>query len=145
MATPPPKPAVVEAEVPTNWVERARESRRLRVGDLQIGKVLASCPPDPDGAWPCLAVRDLLERVESDEIEEGLGGEVFASLGVTTAGSWTAGDQERDHARLYREQAERFYDRWPRTAKVLSEAAEDFERAARRHDADAERRRTGLD
>jgi hypothetical protein len=43
------------------------------------------------------------------------------------------------------EQAERFYDRWPRTAKVLNEAADDLERAARRHDADAERRRTGLD
>jgi hypothetical protein len=36
------------------------------------------------------------------------------------------------------------YDRWPRTAKVLNEAADDFERAAR-SDAEADRRRAGLD
>lgn len=139
----------VDAEVLTLWVERAREllcaSRRLRVGDLHIGKLLASGPPDPDGAWPCQAVRDVLESVESEEIERGFEGEIFGSLGVTTRGVLDGGDQERDRARLYREQAERFYDRWPRTAKVLNEAADDFDRAARRYDADAERRRTGLD
>ena len=118
---------------------------RLRVGDLHIGKVLASCTSDLDGAWPCQAVRDLLERVESDEIEEGFESEIFASLGVTMRGVLDGGDQERDRARLYREQAERFYDRWPRTAKVLNEAANDFDRAARRQDADGERRRTGFD
>lgn len=139
----------VDFDVLWSWVKRAREllreSRRLRVGDLQIGKLLAACPPDADGAWPCKAVRDVLELVESDEIERGFEGEVFASLGVTTRGVLDGGDQERDRAQRYREQAERFYDRWPRTAKVLTAAAEDFERAARRHDAEAERRRTGLD
>jgi hypothetical protein len=139
----------VDFEVLRSWVDRAREllreSRRLRVGDLQIGKVLAACPPDADAAWPCQEVRDLLELVESEEIERGFEGEIFASLGVTTRGALDGGDQERDRAKRYREQAERFYDRWPRTAKVLNAAAEDFERAARRHDADAERRRTGLE
>jgi hypothetical protein len=113
--------------------------------DRPAPAVLAACPPDAAGDWPCQPVRDLLERVESEEIERGFEGEIFASLGVTTRGVLDGGDQERDRARLYREQAERFYDRWPRTAKVLNEAADDFERAARRHDADAERRRTGLD
>jgi hypothetical protein len=139
----------VDLVVLAAWVERARdllrESQRLRVGDLHIGKVLATCPPDADGAWPCEEVRELLDVVESKEIEEGFEGEIFASLGVTTRGVLDGGDQERDRARLYREQAERFYDRWPRTAKVLNAAAEAFERAARRHDAEAERRRTGLD
>jgi hypothetical protein len=139
----------VDAAALTTWVERAREllreRERLRVGDLQIGQVLASCPPDPDGSWPHLAVRDLLERLQSPEVEHGFENEVFRSLGVTTRGLLDGGDLERERAQRYREQAERFYDRWPRTAAVLNEAADSFERAARRHDDEAERRRTGLD
>jgi hypothetical protein len=139
----------VDAAALTTWVERAREllreRERLRVGDLQIGQVLAACPPDPDGSWPCLAVRDLLERLQSPEVERGFENEIFASLGVTTRGVLDGGDLERDHAQRYREQAERFYDRWPRTAAVLNDAADSFERTARRHDDEAERRRTGLD
>lgn len=139
----------VDAAALTTWVERAREllreRERLRVGDLQIGQVLASCPPDPDGNWPCLAVRDLLERLQSPEVERGFENEIFAGLGVTTRGVLDGGDLERERAQRYREQAERFYDRWPQTAAVLNEAADSFERAARRHDDEAERRRTGLD
>ena len=139
----------VDAAALTAWVERAREllreRERLRVGDLQIGHVLASCPPDPDGSWPCLAVRELLERLQSPEVERGLENEIFNSLGVTTRGLLDGGQLERDRAQQYREQAERFYDRWPRTAAVLNEAADSFERAARRYDNEAERRRTGLE
>jgi hypothetical protein len=139
----------VDGAVLDAWVDRAREllreEKRLTVGDLRIGHLLASSPPDPDGGWPCRAVRDVLERVQSRHVEDGMATEIFNSLGVTARGVLDGGEHERGRAERYQEQAERFYDSWPRTAAVLREAAESFERAARRHDAEAERRRTGLD
>lgn len=131
------------------WVERARarlrESKRLWAGDINIGHVLAASPPDADGAWPCLAVRNLLEDVQSPQIESGMQAKIFNSLGVTNRGGLDGGDQERNRGAIHREQAKRFVDRWPRTAAVLNKAADSFDRAGRRHDEGAERRRTGFD
>jgi hypothetical protein len=138
----------VDGEILRQWVDEARvrlrEERRLRVGDNFIGKLLAASPPDPDGAWPCRAVREVLETVESQQIERGFAAEIFNSLGVTSRGVLDGGDQERDRSAVYREQAHRFADGWPKTAALLRDAADSFERLARDHDADAERRRTGF-
>src|SRR5205807_1300536 len=77
----------VDADELRAWVgdarARLREARRLRVGDIYIGKVLAASPPDTDGAWPCEAVRDVLEEVQSPQIESGMRTEIFNSLGAT--------------------------------------------------------------
>jgi hypothetical protein len=139
----------VDLEVLRGWIDEARagleERRRLRIGDNYIGKLLAASPPDPDGAWPCLAVREVLEAIESTEIERGMGTQIFNSLGMTSRGMLDGGEIERDKAALYNEQAARFVDRWPKTAQILREAAETFERMARDRDEDAERRRTGFD
>lgn len=139
----------VDYETLQSWVDRARErlweERRLKVGDLHIGHLLAASPPDPEGAWPCQAVREVLERVQSPWIERGMETEMFNSMGVTSRGVLDGGEQERSRAAIYREQAERFHDRWPRAAAVLHDAAERFESAARRYDDEAERRRTGFD
>lgn len=138
----------VDGEVLRHWVDEARarlrEERRLRVGDNVIGKLLTASPPDPDGAWPCDAVREVLETVESQQIERGFATEIFNSLGVTSRGVLDGGDQERDRSAVYREQAHRFADGWPKTAALLRDAADSFERLARDQDADAERRRTGF-
>jgi hypothetical protein len=139
----------VDGEVLSTWIDEARaglrEARRLRVGDSFIGKLLAASPPDADGAWPCLAVRDVLEAVESERMEQGMATEIFNSLGVTSRGVLDGGEQERSKGAVYREQAQRFVDLWPKTAALLRDAAETFERVARDRDADAERRRTGFD
>jgi hypothetical protein len=138
----------VDADELRVWVgdarARLREARRLRVGDIYIGKVLTASPPDTDGAWPCEAVRDVLEEVQSPQIESGMRTEIFNSLGATSRGLLDGGDQERDKSAIYSDQAQRFVDRWPRTAAVLRAAAESFQRMARDHDDDAERWRTGF-
>jgi hypothetical protein len=122
-----------------------REEKRLKVGDLHIGHLLAASPPGPDGAWPCQAVREVLERVQSPWIERGMETEMFNGMGVTSRGVLDGGDRERSRAAIHREEAERFHDGWPPTAAVLHEAAERLESGARRYDDDAERRRTGFD
>jgi hypothetical protein len=139
----------VDSDVLRDWVNEARTglnvAKRLKVGDNFIGKLLASSPPDPDGAWPGVAVRDLLESIDSEQIERGMATEIFNSVGVTSRGVLEGGDQERDKSANYREHAERFVDQWPKTAALLRDAAETFERLARDRDDDAERRRTGFD
>jgi hypothetical protein len=126
---------------------RARQARRvghLEIGDSHIGRVLAHGPPDSDGARPCEPIRTLLEKLQSPAIEDGLRVELYNSRGPTSRGVFDGGDQERIVAAGYAEQAEKFADRWPRTATVLRDLAESYEREARRMDEEAERRRKGF-
>ncbi|MGH2530315.1 MAG: hypothetical protein ACRDH0_13420 [Actinomycetota bacterium] len=139
----------IDGDLLNEWVERAREllakARRLDIGDVHIGKVLAHSPPDEDGVWPSRAVRALLETLQNDKIEEGLQTNVHNQRGVTTRGLTEGGVQERDLVRKYREEAARLSDEWPRSAAILREIADDYEREARRSDEDAERFRRGFE
>jgi hypothetical protein len=138
----------VDAEALEAWVTSVRtklaESGHVEVGDSHIGRVLATAPPDADGRPP-VAVRDLLEKLQSQDIEDGLRVELFNSRGVTTRGAFDGGDQERAVAAGYSEQAKKFAERWPRAAALLRELGESYERDARRLDEEAERRRKGFD
>ncbi len=139
----------VDADALFDWVETTREklaaADRLRSGELQIGRVLASAPADSDGQWPCKAVRDLLEKLQSERVEEGLETQVFNSRGVTTRAPEAGGEQERELAAKYLEWAKAFCDGWPRAAAVLRHIASTYEHQAKRFDAEAEARRRGLD
>lgn len=138
----------IDAKALQAWVRAALplldEADRRGVGEIHIGHVLAFSPSDPDGGWPCAEVRDLLEELQSDRIEEGLETQIFNNRGVTTRNPEDGGEQERDLAKKYRGLAERFSTRWPRTAAILRSLADTYERDARRHDDEAERRRKGL-
>lgn len=64
---------VMNAKVLRAWLDRAMEllaeRGRTEVGLQQIGQVLGHTPPDADGTWPGVVVRDLLEEVQLDHIE----------------------------------------------------------------------------
>jgi hypothetical protein len=139
----------VDAERLEAWVAAAREklaaSGQSEVGDSHIGRVLTWAPGDEDGVRVPAVVRDLLEKLQSEEIEDGLRIELFNSRGVTSRGAFDGGEQERALAAGYLEQAERIGARWPRTAALLRELGEGYERDATRLDAEAERRRKGFD
>lgn len=131
------------------WVSRARAElsrlKRRAVGDSQIGRVLAYSPAHADGLWPAIPVRDLLEELQSPELENGLKVEIYNQRGVTTRGPESGGAQERELAARYRADADRLADRWPRTAALLRSVGDSYEREARREDEDAERWRKGLE
>lgn len=139
----------IDGERLKQWVLEARQllrtARRIDVGDLHIGELLASSPAAPDGSWPCIEVRELLEHLQSSKMEEGLGMRIHNDRGVTTRGMLDGGDQELELAAKYRQQAAPFADRWPRTSAVLRGLAEDYEREARLYEAEAERRRKGFE
>jgi hypothetical protein len=117
---------------------------RARVGDVQIGQVLAFAPRDQDDLQVPEAVRDLLEEINSNDLERGLSIGIYNKRGVTSRGLLDGGVQEMELARSFREQAERVRA-WPRTRKLLKRLAEPYEADARREDQEAERRHQGLE
>jgi transposase-like protein len=119
------------------WVRQARlmlaEGGRGDIGDEQLGQLLSGSPPGTDDAWPAEPVRELIEDIGSTHLELGLHVGRINGRGVTSRGVYDGGGQERALAARYAEWA-RVVERWPRTARLLRQLAEDYEREARRED-----------
>lgn len=131
-----------------SWVTSARTQLetvdRKEIGDLQIGALLAHSPAAVDGSPLHEAIRDLLEEIRSDKLERGIAISIHNSRGVVSRAVMDGGTQEWDLAMRYHVHAEAARD-WPRTRKLFKRVAESYEVEARRNDAEAERRRQGLD
>ena len=129
------------------WIDATRERLaavdRADIGDEVIGWALASSPADPDEEWPSEAIRDLLERLQSDGVDQGLDITIRNRRGVTSRSPTDGGDQERELAQHYKQQSHRFRE-WPRTAAIFNSLASSYEHDAGYHDRDAESRRRGL-
>jgi excisionase family DNA binding protein len=132
----------IDAAVLDDWVVRARlllsESNRPDIGDEVIGESFAYSPVGADGMWPAEPVRELIERIGSQELENGILIGRLNSRGVTTRGVYDGGQQERDLAALYRDWSTEMTSRWPRTTRILRRISDRYERDARRQDAEAE-------
>jgi hypothetical protein len=108
--------------------------KRLEVGDIHIGRVLAHAGPDQDGTWPLRAVRDAIQRVASGELEDGFSTEIVNRRGVTNRGLLDGGEQERAQARSWSEKADAIRDSGPRVAATLDRVAQSYESLSRRFD-----------
>jgi hypothetical protein len=139
-----PSDGVIDQGTLTSWIDRARSALsakgRRTTGDVYIGKLLSASPFDPDGSWPHRAVRDEIERLASNEVDQGFDSGVFNSRGVTTRSLTEGGVQERDLAERYEAFAKRADTKWPRTATLLRQIAKTYSDQARREDASAELR-----
>lgn len=129
-------------EVMQDWVTRARAElalrNRTRSGIRQIGEALAGPVYDPDGTWPCLAVRAVLDHENDPEIESGLWSGRMNSRGVTTRDPYSGGTQERDLASTYRTWADRVRDGSPRAGVLLDAIADSYVSQARSEDGSAD-------
>jgi hypothetical protein len=125
-----------------DWTERARkllrECDRTVIGDQRIGQLLAYSPPGADGAWPHEAIRDLIEAVQSQELDRGMCIGVYNARGITSRELDEGGQQEQQIAGRYRADAEVMRDEWPRTARLLTLIAERYEQRATDEDQSAE-------
>jgi len=124
------------------WVVRARElaieSGRGAMGDQEIGRMLSSAPKGTDDMWPHESVRDVIDELNNKDIGLGLVIGVYNSRGTTMRAIGEGGGQERTLVEKYRRYARAVRDQWPRTARVLEQIADGFERDARREDTEAE-------
>ncbi|MBI2926168.1 MAG: hypothetical protein HYY24_10745 [Verrucomicrobia bacterium] len=121
-----------------DWLIKAREEcsklDRLEVADLEIGEILACAPADADGTWPCLAVRDAMEDLNSEEIFRGFDMGVMNSRGVTTRSLTEGGAQERSQMAKFQGFADRIRAGWPLVAATLQRIADSYAHQAKWED-----------
>jgi hypothetical protein len=126
------------------WVDdvRARCAAKGRgeIADIHIGQVLCQAPLATDGIWPPPVVRDLIERLRSDDLDSGLATGIFNSRGVYTKDPMAGGEQERAIATRYNGYADALAGTHPRASNVARAIAADYERFAAREDDEAQRR-----
>ena len=114
------------------------EEGRTAIADQKIGEVFSNSAQKADESWPLIAIRDVIEELQSGELETGFAIGVYNGRGVTTRGMRDGFEFERDEAARYRRYARPAAIEWPRTAAVLERIAADYEVEARTHDYSAE-------
>jgi len=137
------------AEALQAWVDQARVELgmldRSGVASMVIGEALAAPTADPDGTWPCEAVRVVLEHEQDVSLEEHLGVRRFNQRGATGRPVYAGGDMERKLAEKYRGWATEVTNRWPRAGALLEGIASGYDHDARREDGRAQRDAHGGD
>lgn len=127
-ATRPSVSGTVDASLLAAWVTRARQlaasAHRGTACDRHIGQVLAHSPADPDGRWPCQAVRAIVEAIGSPSLERGFVLGVVNRRGIHFVGR--TGDEERTIRDAFEAQASLIAAESPRTASALRCAAEHY-------------------
>jgi addiction module HigA family antidote len=133
----------INADIMRSWVARARTacsaSGRSRIGDIEIGRILSYAFPASDGIWPPAEVRDLIEDLESHDLESGLHSGRVNQRGVWTKSLADGGRPERELAKQYRTAAKKLAAHWQRTARLLNSLADTYESFGRHDDISAER------
>ena len=131
----------VDGSILSQWVTEARQMCRERgrgeAGDSRIGHMLATSPTGTDGAWPCEAVRDVLDDIATPSIAKGFRTGKRNRRDVTMRGIFEGGDQELTLAVQYKHDASQIAGRWPFTAQVLQDLAEQYEREGQHEEDDA--------
>jgi len=127
----------IDPVVLNKWVADVRElaakEDRARIADEYIGHTLAQAPTDADGGWPHRAVREIIEKLRSENVEQGIEIERSNMRGVVTKAMYEGGKQERalaDQARSWAKAAEK----WPHTYAMLLEIAQSWDAHAERED-----------
>jgi hypothetical protein len=108
------------------------------LGDVYIGRILSLANAGGDGVWPEKAVRDLIEEMKKDHLENGIISGVHNKRGVTSRGLFDGGSLERQIAVRYRTWADAVKFKWPRTAALLERIALSFDENAKDHVENAE-------
>lgn len=122
-------------------LDRTREDGRAEVGSTHVAEVLVRAPIGPDGIWPCLAARRLLERGTYSRLSRDLQLAKRNARGMTRRALDEGGVQERELAAEYRGSAAKLQDEFPRTAAMLDELARTYEQEAEEHEPEARRHR----
>jgi len=126
----------------SKWVETARtaytDSGHTTAGDLQVGLLLSRTPSDSDGLWPHIAVRNLLENLRNNVIDQHIPMGVYNGRGVVSRGLTEGGVQERKLSEHYKKLSDATKVKWPRTSAMLLSMAEWYESDAKREDISAD-------
>jgi hypothetical protein len=126
------------------WVDYVRNALssegRQAIGDHLIGQALSRSIPDGDGAWPRIPIRNLVERLQSNDLDSGLQIGKYNSRGVISRSPLGGGALERGEALSYETMATTMAAKWRRTASILRAMALLSRAEASREDVESELR-----
>jgi transcriptional regulator with XRE-family HTH domain len=121
----------IDAQNLNAWVDEVRtlaeNCKRLDVVDQYIGRVLSAAKGEPNGEWPSKVVRAVIERLNSEELDNGFLIGVRNRRGVTTRAPLDGGEQERELKSRYDELAKKIRIVAPRTSAILRSIAGDYQ------------------
>jgi len=125
----------IDDETLAKWVDgvrtKAQQVGRLDIADQKIGEVLGRSKEDPsDNMWPIKAIRNVIEKTKSRNLENGFVIGRYNSRGCVQKAMFEGGKQERDLAQKYSEYANNARSQWPRMARVLEKMATEWEERA---------------
>ena len=121
------------------WLRAAQAGCRTigrgAIGDQCIGKLVSHAPVDPNGVWPCLPVRDVLEQFTNEDVGAGIRVAFYNSRGVHFSGG--GGSGERELATRYAGWAASMEYTHPRLASILRSMESQYLREAEWNDTEA--------
>ncbi|MBN2080762.1 hypothetical protein JW859_01010 [bacterium] len=121
-----------------SWVREVRElaeKEDLKVPcDAAIGRVLAHMPIGADGVWPHEALRDLIQEMSCESLENELYCGILNTRGMVSKSLGEGGKQERVLSDKYTQYADKLRSRWPRISAVLRGVAKSYKLQAKRED-----------
>src|SRR5882757_8945108 len=84
--------------------------------------------------WPHTSVRNVIEQLNNDVVDDHIRNKVFNNRGITTRAIGEGGKQEHELAARYREMSDALGAKWPRTTKLLRNLADTYEDHAKSSD-----------
>lgn len=128
----------IDISILEEWVDLARNEfkakNRVRIGDELIGRMLFHAPIGEDDVWPHKAVRKIIEKCESTDIERGMECQHLEQRGATMRALGDGGKQEREIADGLLKDADKLNYSSPRTALLLRKIAENYQDIASSND-----------
>jgi hypothetical protein len=128
----------VDGEILRGWVEEARtlaeSAGLLESCDKTIGRLLAKAPSEPDVAWPCAAVRSVVEDTRSERMDQGFEYGIYNLRPSTWKSLHEGGMQERAVAEKYETLAAACQMEYPRVAAILGRVAESYRERGKQED-----------
>lgn len=129
----------VDIEKLQAWIDKFKillaESRQSHLYGLLIGRLFAFAPKGKDGYEPCEAVRSIIERDADDSLIREYEVTVFNKRGRYTP---DAGKSERRIAEKYRDNADFLNMKYPKTAEIYYNLAQEYERCSKDERMEAE-------
>lgn len=113
----------------------AKQKKREKAIDYVVGDILGDIPRDGD--YPPTALCELVERLNSDIVDQHIRIRIFNSRGLTSRTYNEGGDQERNIALKLKDYREKTKLSYPRMTKIFDDLITEYQRQAKYEDDEA--------
>jgi hypothetical protein len=120
------------------WIDDSltlsKSKKRHKAFQIEVGKVMAYSPYNPDGTWPHDAICETLDDIYSEVVETSFMCGVSNKRGVFVKSLHEGGKQEYGLSEYFEDCAERIDSLYPNTALVLRKISSSYTSSGRKED-----------